>query len=328
MKLDKGTQVTVQLPGKKPYPAVVVRSGKAKAKVRKDSGAIRVVRLTELTVEARRCKVPGCKRPAKTGDYCKVCFHRLSAELPALVPDKEAFKASGLKWSVQNTHFQFDTEHNIHFYGWYRKTKMTKSDLVVHMIDVFAKRNDRDYTVGSLAYQVDPRENPKTLSRKIVEAGEKWYTLQMNESVVSLDRLQKIADHPRIHIKRMETLDRIILKFKEFRDMAIRCGGTRLFELRGDAEGEPTIHVTVNLTMQAMGLNGKVPSLYHGAVFDSAVASKREVDRKRSGIITNVPDKGNVQVLVNMLKQATDPVERRKIRATLRKMGHKGGSRA
>jgi hypothetical protein len=53
----------------------------------------------------------------------------------------------------------------------------------------------------------------------------------------------------------------------------------------------------------------------------------RESSRKRKGVIANQPDESNVAELVRILKTSTDQAERRKIRATLRKMGHRGGAK-
>lgn len=327
MKTDfaKGNHVVVRKPDRPRYTAVILKVGSAKAKIEKESGKKLVVSLRFLRM---KCKTKSCDRSAKSHGYCKICFHKVASELPLLNDKRKDFKHYGIDWNKEHTHFKFATDNGLSFYGWYRKTKVSRTDTIVHAIDIFAKRDDRDFTLEPIIYaEGDPRENLRSLDADILAATTKWYTMNLHENVKVLDRVQKIAEHPRIHIKRMETLDRVILKLREFRDTAIRVGGTRLFELKGDNETEPVVHVVVNLTMQAMGLKGKVPSLRHGAVFDAAVSSKREVDRRRGGMIDNIPDKGNVQALVKQLRASTDPVERRQIRAMLRKMGHKGGSR-
>ena len=327
MELAKGDRVSVKLPGKKEYEAQVLKAGTAKAKVQKDSGGLRIIKLKYLTKLPTRCRTKGCTRPAKRNGYCKICFKRLSAELPELDDDRKPLKYYGIDWDKSRVNFKFATDNGISFYGWYRKMKLRSADALGYAIDIFAKRDEREYMLDPVVYVEDPRENPKSLDADILAAATKWYTQSLSENVARLDRLQKLAGSPRVHFKRLESLDRTILKLKEFRDVAIRAGGTRLFEMKGDNDSEPSVSVVVNFTMQAMGLKGKTPSLYQGAVFDAATEGGREKDRRRAGVIANVPDKGSVKDLVDLLHRSKDEKERRKIRATLRKMGHKGGGK-
>lgn len=151
----------------------------------------------------------------------------------------------------------------------------------------------------------------------------------VNGHAESIDNLQARARFPVIRIKRLATIDQILLKLREIRDTSIRAGGERLIEIHGDEEDKdaPRVRFILNLTTQAMGMKGRVPSLLDGGMFDKPI----QKGAKHGERLKLIPSEGNVQALVKALKEAKEKDDQplaRKIRATLRKMGHRGGGRS
>jgi hypothetical protein len=146
----------------------------------------------------------------------------------------------------------------------------------------------------------------------------------------TLRSLQQKANKPTIYINKLETLDRMILTLKDYRDTAIKCGGQRVLILENDdhdnnPEGGMRIHI--DLSKQAMGFKGKrTPTLYEGAMLDG-VAENNKKGAPRTGPIVKVANPKDVEMLQKQLRESTDPKEKRKIRGHLRKLGHKGGGR-
>lgn len=242
------------------------------------------------------------------------------------------FNQYGVKWDKTMVNFKAATTEGIDFYGWWRKMEVRGSDQVAYAIDMFARRIidkvEREFTIDSLTYvDVDPRKSIKSLNADICAAMNQWFHRNLHDNANNLDQLYKQAKHPTLYLTRIGSMDALILRLKEFRETAIRCGGSRLFEMTGDKPG-PTIHVVVNVTDQAIMLEGKVPRIKggHGSIIDHAAETKGK-DPGRAKTATSTPMEGNVKSLVERLKSTKDRGEARKLRAVLRKMGHSGGAR-
>jgi hypothetical protein len=137
--------------------------------------------------------------------------------------------------------------------------------------------------------------------------------------------MRKIIETSTVVINRITTLDNIILRLREFRDTAIRCGGQRGFGIEGDTPGSQKVWLQVNLTSQAVLLKGRAPGLRSGGAIDNVSESGgRDLSASNR---TSAPAASSVIELVKQLQNATNPADRRKLRAMLRKMGHKGGAR-
>jgi hypothetical protein len=163
----------------------------------------------------------------------------------------------------------------------------------------------------------------KSLNADICAAVNKWFHCH-EVGAESLSTIQKRASEPIVRINRLATIDTLILKLKEFRDTAIRCGGNRFLFFEGDHKGDPKFGLHICVTDQAIALQGKVPSLYAGAVFDNVTGTRGERPKRLEVVATP----GNARSLIDQLKAAKargDVAEQRKIRATMRKVGIKGG---
>lgn len=240
----------------------------------------------------------------------------------------QGFNQYPIKWDPIHTHFNLIAE-DIKFYGWWRQTKSLEHPLV-WAIDLFCTTGDHSYACESWCYYTgDPREKLKSLNADICCAANKFLYQRCAGDVEHLDDLRRRAEKPILHIDRLETIDRIILGLREYRETAIRAGGTRHFEINGDREGESIIHLTIDLTQQAAALEGRrPPSLTEGALLDNARSGD---DGDISRPIKLQANAGNVEALCEQLDAAKakgNKSEARKIRATLRKMGHRGGARA
>jgi len=239
------------------------------------------------------------------------------------VTESDEFSQYPVNWDQDRVNFVFKV-NGVKFNGWWRKRGP-----VSYAIDIYATmENGKNLSVDGLSYQHDPRENMKTLNSDICARVNKWF--HFNEAdAVSIEKLRKRADEPVVHLYRLETLDRLILKLKEFRDTAVRCGGDRFIQLEGDRPDDPRAMICVNFTAQALVLEGKVPNLYSGAIYDNVGSSKKGDPPARA--IVPKPTPGNVEALVAQLvaaRERGDQDEARKIRGVLRKMGHRGGARS
>jgi hypothetical protein len=325
---------------------------RATVKKFKKSGKVRVIfdsggegTIPKEQLSPRLCATEGCNRhPQAQYEFCDVCLgiNVVDAEAveddPAEDPEKKGGREMGfmqykIRWQQPKKegkkpkYFHVnDPEHDIRFYGWWRKTKVVNTDELRYNIDIFAKHAEHEYSVESISYETNPLKNIKSLEADICAAMNKFLYQTINGTAQSLETLEAKARFPVIKIKRMATIDRIILELKACRDTAIRAGGLRLVEIHGDNAESPTIRVFVDLTMQAMGFKGKIPSLEHGAMFDTAKKGERHGHK-----LTLQPSSKNVEDLVKQLKAAKDAGNKglaRKIRATLRSMGHRGGARS
>jgi hypothetical protein len=247
----------------------------------------------------------------------------------------QEMKMSSVKWSTDKTHFNVtigdktgDSE-GARFYGWFRKTRVADGE-IVFAFDVFAKYKSDDVAVDCISYTTDPRNNVASLNADICAAINKWLYGKINGNYKTIDTLTSQAKQPTIRIHRIGTIDKIIMKLKECRDVAIRCGGHRLVQIHGDKDGEVPLNVIIDVTSQALALKGKVPSLELGSMMDRVIETGNNDKKSTTSKATfnrNIPEESNVQLLVERLKSTENKSEARKIRAVLRKMGHKGGAR-
>lgn len=276
----------------------------------------------------------GCNNTVLTGeDYCEKCqddIYDQDATILNTPPRKKpkGFHHYGVEWNIELTNFRFTTDEGLYFYGSWRKTKNSNSNEIMFAIDMYAKRDEQEFAIDPIIYAADPRENIKSLNADICASATKWFFMSANDNVKNIDRLKKIVSHPTIHFRRIESIDRVLMKIREFRDTAIRCGGRRLLELTGDDPKQPTIYLTIDVSTQAFGLKGRVPGLKEGAVFDRVILKPNQHGTNKGAVHTNRPDAANVEALCKALKNTDNKEEQRKIRATLRRMGHRGGARA
>jgi len=237
------------------------------------------------------------------------------------------FNQHNIKWDGNHVNFRFKAE-GAEFHGWWRKTAM--GEIPVYAIDLYVSVDNKQYNVECMNYhENDPREDAYSLDSDICAAANKWFYYKCGGDLDSVKDLQLRADKPMIRIKRLETIDSLIVRLKEFRQTAIRCGGQRTIILNGDdEENDPSggMRIQINLTSQALLLEGRIPPIMGGMALDHATLPKKEQQAARKAKQTPV-DQGSIDELTDRLKASTDKREKRKIRATLRKLGHAGGAR-
>jgi hypothetical protein len=237
----------------------------------------------------------------------------------------------GVVWNSDRTHFSIKDLNGIGFYGWWRKTREGDGS-IVYSVDVFARREKKTVTMDSIGYRdKDPRDNMKSLNADISARCQVWMFRNFSDDAESFDAMKRKAEKPTLTIKNIGTIDRLIARLTEYRNVAIRHAGTRHVELRGDIDGEPTILVNINVAQQAIALDGKPPSLHLGSMVDQAIKTGGRGAIVRPSTASFTADKESVAMLVSQLaaaKAAGNDKEQRMIRATLRKLGVKGGLRA
>lgn len=253
---------------------------------------------------------------------------------------RRGFKQYEIIWKPgekgsKNVNFRFFVPHageKIEFHGWWRRSEIRAVDgraTECFCVDIFCKWAGKSYSLKTIPYFTDdPRDDMPSLSADITAAANEFIWKQLHGKMSALDNLSEMAAQPIIRIKNMRTLDALISKLMEHRAASIGVGGPRHCDIQSDEPGGPRVVFAIDLTLQHIALEGRVPSLIEGAVYDS-VGKKGKSDA--SGKLVVKIDDSNLQSLVAQLQQAKergDSTTARKIRATLRKLGHKGGARS
>jgi hypothetical protein len=317
---------------KSKFKATILQVGEKRARVKFDTGQIDVVKRA-IMYNVPRCHNRWCHNERSVNSkFCEECLRKERSENRDLANIRDAHPidrigVDALQWTGDTVNFKFDVldpvGDKLHIYGWYRRTKIMKTDEIVHAIDMWIVRNDVDYAVPTIAYSYDPRKDMRALNADICARLQQWLSANLNSKAATIDDLRQRAEHPTIGITRIETIDNLLLKLREFRDTAIRAGGKRLFEFKGNSG--PAVHITIDVSNQSLLLKGKVPSLEMGGVYD--VAKGGEVRRPAQMKVRASPE--NINALLKQLANVKgNKREERKIRGVLRQMGHKGGARA
>ena len=256
--------------------------------------------------------------------------------LPQTIEEKdfipEGFSQYNIKWDNRLTNFQFQAEGG-KFYGWWRKTQI-KGGGTGYGIDVHVEYKDKRCFIETLGYlNKDPRKNMESLNADICAATNKWFYYQCEGSLETLVQLQQKVDKPIVTVTKLNTLDKMIVDLKDCRDISLRSGGARIVILTGDdPDNDPSggVRIKINLTTQAAALEGKIPPLlFESAALDGVTVSrsKRGAGKtKRTQAIATTNQK-TIDELLKKLASSTDKRQQRKIRGTLRRMGHRGGVR-
>jgi len=286
-----------------PYAGTIVKLFKKEAKIAFDDTDILNVEYKLLTSEEEKDFSPG------------------------------GFSQYNVKWDASGINYKFEAGDG-EFYGWWRKTKF-KGNLTGYAIDMHVKYKDKTCFVDSLSYLgKDPKENMASLNADICAAANKWFYYQCSSTFETIEQLRQRAAKPTIYINQLETIDKILLKLREYRDTAIRSGGRRTLILEGDESEssqspEGGMRIQLDLSVQAAALKGRVPSLMDGVILDKVAEDPGRKIKGRGRQVTVQADPENVKALLKQLDKCRnkDPKQARKLRAALRRMGHRGGSR-
>lgn len=253
---------------------------------------------------------------------------------------RRGFKQYNIIWKPgekgqQNVNFRFtvttDKGEKVEFHGWWRKSEVRSihgsGAADCYCIDIYCKWNGKQYALKTIPYFTeDPRSDLPSLSADITAAANEFIWGKLNGNASVLAHISQMAAEPLVKITSMRTLDALIHKLTEHRAASIAAGGPRHCDIRSDEEGGPRVVFAIDLTMQHVALEGRVPSLIEGAIYDTASKGKKGGEKLEVKM-----DAGNLSALVAQLKSAKDrgdQVTARKIRATLRKLGHRGGARS
>jgi len=288
------------------YFGSIAEITKSEAKVLFDDGEVIDIKLSELQ------PLP---QTIKEGDF---------------IP--EGFSQYNIKWDNRLTNFQFKAEEG-KFYGWWRKTEI-KGGGTGYGIDLHVEYKGKGCFIETLGYlNKDPRENIESLNADICAAANKWFYYQCEGTFDTLSQLQQKVDKPTLIVSKLNTLDKMIVDLKDCRDLSLRSGGARIVILTGDnpdKDPKDGVRININLTAQAAALEGKVPPLlFESAAIDGVTTSKAkrgEGKTKRTEAIATTNQK-TIDELLGKLGSSKDKREQRKIRGTLRRMGHRGGVR-
>lgn len=299
-----GDRVTV-LFDNEPFAGEVLALTSRRARVKFDDGDIRMIALDELTPE-----VAIDDEPEESGET---------------EHDGRGFNLYAVEWN--ETNFGVTMDDGSRFYGCWRKTVFgdrpdTRRE--GYAIDIWAKYKGHEYAVDSIPYlDIDPRSKPKSLDADICAAISKFMFYVENDSD-NLEQLRKKASRPRVRITRLSTLDQLCMRILEMREVALRSGGERIFTIEGDREEDPILGIIIDVTAQAALIkDGRIPPLDRGAILDTPAG--RGGDGRA---FTFRADPKSIAALVEKLRVTKNKAEARKLRAVLRKMGHRGGARS
>lgn len=227
------------------------------------------------------------------------------------------FTAASVNWDKENINFKVQA-NGTKFYGWYRKTRIRGTQEICHAIDIYTG-TEQHLGVNMIPYDQDPRRDIKSLNADICAAINKWfYSNPMGGKITTITELQQRANQPVIHINRLSSLDLMITRLKEYRDVSMRSGGFRAIQLTSDREGDPTVSIHIDLTCQAIAMKGRVPSLHDGHYADRSVSKSRGENQPEP--ISHSADDESIMTLYKQLKKCTSKQQAGKLRATLRKM--------
>jgi len=280
------------------YPGTITELTKTKATVLFDDGEVHSIKLMSLKPEIEK------------------------------EDEGQGFQQYEIKWDNHTVNFKFKTAE-AEYHGWWRKIGVKDSDKIGYGIDIFVIYEGKRYNVETIPYiNEDPRKDLPSLNADIGAAANKWFYYKCKGTFETIKDLEQRAAKPTITIHRLETLDRILIKLKEYRDTALRSGGFRVMTFTGDdSEKDPSMRIEMDLTTQAAALQGRVPALIDGVILDRVGKDSSKRTKGRGQQLTVSADPKNVKVLIEKLAASKDKAECRKIRAALRKMGHKGGKR-
>lgn len=237
--------------------------------------------------------------------------------------ESEGFTQYDVVWDKNYINFKLKSETTL-FYGWWRKI----SD-EAFAIDLHCQYEGKEYNCEVLYYTEDPRESIESLNADLCAAVNKWFYNKCRGSMETIKSLELKASKPVIHINSIETIDRILIELKDYRDTAIRSGGLYTYMFSGDKEGDPSMRIVLDLSVQAKGLEGRVPSLYTGAILDQStqINQSPRKGKKRRVEISEGMNNASINSILEKLKSTTDKAQQRKYRSILRKLGHRGGTR-
>lgn len=243
------------------------------------------------------------------------------------------FNQFNIHWDKHTINFKFQACGGM-FFGWWRKCHM-ESDKKAFAIDIHVKHKHDRFNVDSIIYyDDDPREDLYSLESDICAACNKWFFHKCNGNWDTIDSLLLKANQPTLVIHSISAFDMMLLELKQFRDSAIRTGARRTLILDPeDVINKPKhgVRIEIDFSAQAKGLKGRVPALYTGGMLDTVTTKegqKKGAHKKGKKQPINKAASGTIDQLVKQLQNSTDKVEKRKLRAALRKMGHKGGARS
>lgn len=233
-----------------------------------------------------------------------------------------------------------------------------------YIVDILTTVKDEPVKVETIEYTDTDKLNESSLASDINAAIEKYLHdapyesdrchicgdpghRSINAGNLCVQYLKKKLERPVMKIRRIDTLDSLIQRLKDFRETCVRAGGNRGFVLAGDNEDTPRVWLEVDFTAQAKMLEGKsIPAGQTSRIDQQATAMIKENKGSKTKLGGQKPkdsketesaaetspapltSQGSIETLLEMLENTTDKVERRKLRAKLRKLGHRGGLRS
>lgn len=161
----------------------------------------------------------------------------------------------------------------VDFYGSWRKTREYHSQLPAYAIDIFADYKGQKFCLPVIFYtHGDPRvkanveENDeygeastsqyigmRELNADICVAVNRWLHFHAAGNMQTLEDLKMRADHPVLNFKTFQGLRTMIQGLIDLYETSAKCGGYRLFELRGE-EKDPPVRIQTELTSNWMAL--------------------------------------------------------------------------
>ena len=195
--------------------------------------------------------------------------------------------------------------------------------------------------------QDDPRLDMHELNSAICMAIRKWMVLETKgRGMQRVIELERAASRPVVRAPSLQWFDTLLLKMREVRDTALKCGGLRRVVIDTGQPDDPVIAIEVDFTTQAMiltmpgkgknkGKGGKVPGLTTGGLLDTT-GKGGERRGKRLPQASTLSDKDKEDLLAQLdelNKRAREgdkeaKAQARNIRAQLRRAGVKGGARS
>jgi hypothetical protein len=220
-----------------------------------------------------------------------------------------------VRWRGEN--FELVVE-KLRFYGSWRMSQGDDGELF-YVVDLFVALPKHDLFVRSIRYEEDPSEDLRSLNADLCIAVNAWlYDRTGKRRTETIADLELRAKRPQMVMTTLKQLDSMILELRTARDEALRRGQRRTAQLRGSRPGDPQLAVVIDLSGRK---SGKPLPLDPAAEEVRRIITEAIEER---ATVVDAEKQRTIDDLAGKLKRTKSKSEARRLRAHLRRLGHRG----
>jgi hypothetical protein len=228
---------------------------------------------------------------------------------------RRGFNQYPVEWRGEN--FELVAE-KLRFYGSWRMTQ-DDGDVLVYAVDLFVALPERDLFVRSIRYESDPSVDLRSLNADLCVAVNGWlYDRTGRRRTEAIADLELRAKRPVAHATTLQRIDAMILELKTARDEALRRGQRRTARLRGSWPSDPALAVVIDL-----GGKKSAKPIPLGPADEEVRRIVTEAVEERATAV-DAEKRREIDELAGRLRRTRSKSEARRLRAALRRLGHRG----